>query len=112
MAIRAILNQPYPATARTVSTNANLPAVDVSNVPQLSIHVDVSAISTPSGATLQLQRSNNGTSWANVGAAFSVTATGTNVFEVTINTARFVRLVETIGSGSFTYTGQLVGLGY
>lgn len=98
--------------AKVVSAPATGTSVNVTGVERVSVQYNITAVSTPSAASLQLQRSNDGVLWTNQGAAVNVTATGSGVIELTVNTARFLRLNEAITSGSFTYTSSIVGLGY
>lgn len=53
-------------------------------------------------ATVQLQKSNDGTNWANDGSSVSITATGVYWIEKTIGTALQYRATYALASGSMT----------
>jgi hypothetical protein len=89
----------YPFAA--ISTATYSTAIDVSRAKSISIQVD-SVVSTPSGANVSIQRSNDGVTWAIKGSAVNITANGTVWVEDTTPNYKFMRIAYAISSGAIT----------
>lgn len=98
------------ATAKVVTAASTSIAYDVAVCQTLSLQYNITAVSTPVGTAITLQRSNDGVNWTTY-QTVAVSAIATGVLDVTINAAAFVRIAEGWTSGSFTYSATLVGLG-
>lgn len=90
-------------TTGSLTTAANGAAVSCANAKTVGIQCVITA-SSPTGASVQLQKSNDGTSWANDGSSVSVTATGTYWLERVDPTSQYVRVAYAISTGSMSST--------
>lgn len=90
-------------TTGSLTTAANGAAVAAARAKTLSFQCTITA-NTPGSASVQLQKSNDGTNWANDGSSVSVTATGTYWLEKVDPTAVYYRVAYAISSGNMSST--------
>jgi hypothetical protein len=93
-----------------VTTNTFSPAVQVSGVGPLTvaIQISVTGVSNPSGATIQLQGSLDGTNFFNIGSTQSVTAAPSEfVLTDTAPAYGWYRSALVRSGGSFTVTPRV-----
>lgn len=95
----------------SLSAGANGAAVSSARAKTLSFQCNITA-SSPTGASVQLQKSNDGTNWANDGSAVSVTATGQYWLEKVDPTALNYRVAYAITGGSMSSTTTIVVQGH
>lgn len=97
----------------STGTNGTAVAARVSGATALQVSVQIKFTgSSESGASAQLQKSNDGVSWANEGSTVSISgASGVIWAEKQNNTALFWRVVYAISGGSIdpTETWAMIG---
>lgn len=92
-------------TAATNSTSQKLRYINT-----YSVQVNTSAVSTPSGASVKLQSSNDATNWSDIaGTSNNITAVSNVVINVADAGYKYVRAVFSISSGSITTEVIFVG---
>lgn len=88
-------------TTGTLSAAANGGAVPSAKAKTISFQCNITA-SSPTGASVQLQKSNDGVNWANDGSAVSVTATGQYWLEKVDPAAASYRVAYAISTGTMS----------
>jgi hypothetical protein len=103
-----VVNQALQSAA-VINTATQTPGIDLSGARGFCIIVNVTATSTPSGASVQLQASNDGVTWANVGTSTAISATGV-LAPINIDAPYYAqaRLSYAIASGSITVTSSVI----
>lgn len=94
--------------AITAATNSE--SVKLRYIETYSVQVVTSAVSSPSGASVKLQASNDATNWSDItGTSNNITATGNVVINVAEAGYKYVRAAFLISSGSITSEVIFVG---
>lgn len=85
----------------TVTAAINSAALDASGGESLSAQVVVTGSSSPTGASVKLQHSNDGSNWSDVAAATNITADGNICIAKIDPEYRHYRAAFAISTGSF-----------
>jgi hypothetical protein len=106
-----VISQTTQTTSVTGAYNTN--AVSLDGAFTVSAQVNVTSVSTPSGATTILQVSNDDltvtpSNWTDYGSSQNVTATGSLFFEKINPTGNWIRAKFAISSGSFAQSTVFV----
>ena len=88
-------------TQGTISSTAYGPSFQTDRAYAVSAQCIVTA-AAPTGASVQLQKSNDNVNWSNDGAPVSVTATGVFFVEKVGITSKYMRVAYVISGGSMS----------
>lgn len=100
-----------PLESQVISSATNSDAVLLRYIRNYAVQVVTSAVSTPSGASVKLQASNDQTNWSDLaGTSNNITTTGNVVINADGAGYKYVRAVFAISSGTITseviFTGK------
>jgi hypothetical protein len=95
----------------TVDGAKQTAAVECPEAETLCYQVLASAASSPSGTTIQIQGSLDGTNWTALGSAVSVTGNGVFASTETTCAYRYYRLAYARSSGSYVATTRILAKG-
>lgn len=101
----------YTQTTGSLSAAAQGAAVSTSRAKTISAQCNITA-SSPGSATIQFQKSSDGTNWYPDGSTVSVTATGIYSLEKIDPAFAFYRVAYAIGSGSMSSTTTILTQGH
>ena len=100
-----LVNKTDTTVALSGATSSDV--LNLTGAKSLSIQCVID-VTTPTGATVKLEKSNNGTSFSDVAAATAISADGTVWFEISDPTYKYARLTYALSSGSMTSSNHIV----
>lgn len=97
-------------SSQTVNSATNSTSTKLKYIETFAVQVDISSSSSPSGASVKLQASNDDSNWIDIsGTSNNITADGNILINVTDAGYKYVRAAFAISSGSFVAVATITG---
>lgn len=88
-------------TNQNISSDTTTSEIQTTYVDSIAAQVNVTAVNSPSGGEAQLQGSNDGSNWINIGSSTSISSTGSFLLQDADVGYKKVRVILRISSGDY-----------